>query len=119
MDKVLQEYEDLVYAEDSVYPNSHYCGIKSVYKRNNEYCDFAFNVRIFTKWKTYSTIYTYSVGKYSPRVASLPKGYFYTELISELPYKGTDIVFWIWILKHYLEIKELRLKIIYWVMING
>ena len=48
----------------------------------------------------------------------LPKHYVYTQLVPELSYGEKDIVFWIWILKHFLDSNELRLMIIYRVMIE-
>ena len=81
---------------------------------------FFFNFRKWVKSKNvddYHHIANLTRIRVGTTVIKLPPHYFHTQLIPELPYKGTDIVFWFWTLQQWLPIKELQLKIIYWVMI--
>ena len=113
MDKVVQEYKKLM-TQGFVCTGKYFtvlCGCR--YWSNDErMCWFGMNYR---NWDAY-TVYE-KIGCPGERDVLLPKHYFYTKLILELSYKGRDILFWIWVLQHYLPIKELRLKIIYWLFI--
>ena len=121
MDQVVKEYEGLIYSGspswcliNGSHHYTHHCGCLLMYKSPKTIA-MIFN---FRKWNLLGQQWRYiniSNGK-RQITATVPTHYFYTQLISELSYQSNDIIFWQWILRHFLEINELRLMIIYQII---
>ena len=120
MDKVLAEFKNLSDPFIATALGNHFytdhCGYRRFFTLHDR-MSFVFDFRKWDKIKHYNYKYIQSIKGTTYSV--LPKHYFYTELIPELPYRLNNILFWIWILKHYLDINELRLKIVYWIFITS
>ena len=117
MEIINKQYHETVCTSETLFflDNRYYnvnCGC--YYNTNNVlYHRFMFNYR---KWD-FRMIQT-DISSISKLCCwHVPPHYFYTQLIPELPYKANDIIFWQWILSHFLGVHELRLKIIYFVIL--
>ena len=116
MDRLNKEYKELI-VRPTIYGSSSsrpfytvWCG--GIVASTSKYrCVINYRKWEVEQRRIYKVIHNFKNEKtdYLP----LPRHYYCTRLIPELPYKANDIIFWQWILRHFLEINELRLMIIY------
>ena len=117
MDKVNKEYNRLVEKPPFLFKGRNNWtvryGLSLHYDNYSRMLNFRYDTGSIKRGCSYKHIYKFG----GFLVAELPKHYYHMVLVSELPYRANEIFFWIWALNHFLSIKELQLKIIYWAIL--